>query len=71
MGVDASVRVEMASVSVTEQTRLQVERAQRAAQEARERCRVAKGGSLRLGPEGQACEPAGLDEDRAADYGAD
>ncbi len=61
----------MASVSVTEQTRLQVERAQRAAEEARERCRVAKGGSLRLLSEGHAPDPAGIDEDQAADYGAD
>ena len=61
----------MASVSVTEQTRLQVERAQRSAEEARERCRVAKGGSLRLLPEGHQSEPAEVDEDQAADYGAD
>ena len=61
----------MASVSVTEQTRLQVERAQRVAQEARERCRATKGGSLRLASDGSQTTPAEIDEDQAADYGAD
>lgn len=60
----------MAFVSVTEQTRLQVERAQRAAEEARERIRAAKGGSLRLGEQGEH-SPPDLDDEQARDHGAD
>ncbi len=61
----------MDSVSVREQTRLQVERAQRFAEEARERCRAGKGGGLRQGQEGEAPPRPDLDDAQAADYGAD
>ena len=60
----------MHSESNTEQTRLQIERAQRAAEEARQRIRCGKGGGLKLG-EDTGTPPAVIDEDKLADYGAD
>ncbi len=60
----------MDQASITEQTRLQVERAQRAAEEARKRCQAAKGGSLRLGEEGGPHHQE-IDDDQALDQGAD
>ena len=60
----------MASVSVTEQTRLQVERAQRVAEEARGRIRAARGGSLRLGEDSEHPPPE-LDDEQAVDHCAD
>jgi hypothetical protein len=40
----------METVSVTAQTRAQIERAQRAAEEARKRVQASRGGALRLPP---------------------
>ena len=54
--------------SVTEQTRLQVERAERAAEEARRRSQAARRTGLRLEDGGS---PPQLDEDGAVDYCAD
>ena len=62
----------MDSVSVTEQTRLQIERAQRAAQEARERIQAARGGRLGSPADhGSASATAGWDDNRAMDFGGD
>ena len=61
----------MHSGSITEQTRLQVERAQRAAEEARQRIRCGKGGGLKLGEDSETPSAAVIDEDKLADYGAD
>ena len=41
------------------------------AEEARERCRAAKGGSLRLEADEAKTPPPELDEEQVADYGAD
>ncbi len=60
----------MESGSITEQTRLQVERAQRAAEEARQRRQAAKGGSFRLGEDAGTPRPQ-LDDDQALDRAAD
>ena len=56
----------MTDVSVTEQTRRQVERAQRACEEARERIRVGRGGGLGLTPENESDERPPPDAARAA-----
>ncbi|HEY5411666.1 MAG TPA: hypothetical protein VIJ94_13170 [Caulobacteraceae bacterium] len=56
----------MTDVSVTEQTRQQVERAQRACEEARERIRVGRSGGLRLSPDIETDELTPLDAARAA-----
>ena len=61
----------MHSESNTEQTRLQIERAQRAAEEARQRIRCGKGGGLKLGEDSPAATQAVIDEDKLPDYGAD
>ncbi len=61
----------MELVSVTEQTRLQVERAERAAEEARRRSQAARRGGLGLDEDARSASRAGLDEDGAAGYCAD
>ncbi len=61
----------MHSGSNTEQTRLQIERAQRAAEEARQRIKCGKGGGLKLGEDCAAATLAVIDEDKLHDYGAD
>jgi hypothetical protein len=61
----------MELVSVTEQTRLQVERAERAAEEARRRNRATRRRQLGLDEDGRSAKQAGLDEDGAAGYCAD
>jgi len=60
----------MESASITERTRQQVERAQRAAEEARQRRWARRGGSLRLegGPEPL---PPAFDDDQLLDHAAD
>ncbi len=60
----------MDQVSITEQTRLQVERAQRAADEARQRRRAARGGRQRLADSGGPHRPD-VDDDQALDHCAD
>jgi len=60
----------MESVSNTEQTRLQVERAQRVAEEARSRRRASSRRWSRAGEDTGRRAPD-LDDEQAADYGAD
>lgn len=60
----------MESVSITEQTRLQVERAQRAAEEARTRRQAARSRWSRPGEDSDR-HPPDLDDEQTADYGAD
>ena len=60
----------MQPVSITEQTRAQVERAERAAEEARNRNRAARPAGLKLVEEGEP-RPPELDEGRALDHAAD
>lgn len=61
----------MELVSVTEQTRLQVERAERAAEEARRRSQAARRGRLELSDDARGAGRAEVDEDGAAGYCAD
>lgn len=60
----------MHSVTITEQTRAQVERAERAAEEARSRSQASRRGGVKPAPEGDHGFPA-RDEDQALDHGAD
>jgi hypothetical protein len=61
----------MELVSVTEQTRLQVERAERAAEEARRRNRATRRGGLGFEQDSLGARRPELDEDRAIGYCAD
>ena len=58
------------SVSITELTRAQVERAERVAEEARSRSRASRRSGLQL-VEDAGRGPPELDEDQVRDHGAD